>query len=341
MAQTGLALPKLKGIQKAAIFLIALGPTDSANILKKLPEEEADRVAKTVARLEQVAPEQVEQILEEFHQYSTSQKLLVRGGIEYAEKMLAEAFGSEVAARLISRLSKSLEGDLTVFENFRKVDPQQLAKFIQDEHPQTIAVILCHLDATQAARLISALPVELRKEIAVRMAEIDEISPEIVRNIASVIDQKLRNLGELSREQLGGVRSVANMFNRLDPNTCSQLLNALETDNPTLFENVRRFMFVFRDLEKLDEVSIKTLITKVDRKALILALKGANDSLRSKFIGTQSARGAEMMLEDIASTGPVKLRDVDAAQQQVIATARELEKEGVISLSASGDQMVE
>jgi flagellar motor switch protein FliG len=334
--------PKLKGIQKAAIFLVALGPADSAAILKQLPEEDADRIAKAVARMESISPESVEQAIEEYQQYITSQKLLVRGGLDYAHRMLTEAFGEEVAGRLISRLSKSLEGDLTVFENFRKVDPQQLAKFIQDEHPQTIALILCHLDPAQAARLISALPIELHKEIAVRMADLDEISPEIVRNIAAVIDQKLRNLGELSREQLGGVRSVANMFNRLDPNTCSQLMTALETDNPALFENVRRFMFVFRDLENLDDAAIKTLITKVDRKALILALKGANDSLRNKFIATQSARGAEMMQEDIASTGPVKLKDVDAAQQQIIATARELEKEGVISLSASGgDQYVE
>jgi len=343
MSDTEIAPPKLKGIQKAAIFLIALGPADSAGILKRLPEEEADRIAKAVARLEQVAPSQVEEILEEYHQYATSQKLLVRGGLDYAHKMLSEAFGQEVAGRLIARLSKSMEGDLQVFENFRKVDPQQLAKFIQDEHPQTIALILCHLDATQAARLISALPLDLHKEIAVRMADLDEISPEIVRNIAAVIDQKLRNLGELSREALGGVRSVANMFNRLDPTTCSQLLNALETDSPALFENVRRFMFVFRDLEGLDVNSIKTLITKVDRKALILGLKGANESLRNKFVSTQSARGAEMLIEDIASTGPVKLKDVDAAQQQIIATARELEKEGVITLGASGndDQMVE
>lgn len=342
MLEPQIARPILKGIQKAAIFLIAVGPASSAGILKNLPEEAADRIAKAVARLEQVAPEQVEEILEEYHQYATSQKLLVRGGLEYTQKMLTEAYGPEAATRLIASLSKSMEGDLQVFENFRKVDPQQLAKFIQDEHPQTIALILCHLDATQAARLISALPHELHREIAVRMADLSEISPEIVRNIATVIDQKLRNLGELSREALGGVRSVANMFNRLDPNTCSQLLDALETDNPALFENVRRFMFVFRDLETLDDSSIKTLITKVDRKALILGLKGANESLRNKFVGTQSSRGAEMMLEDIASTGPVKLKDVDAAQQQIIATARELEKEGVISLSSSGnDQMLE
>lgn len=331
----------LKGVQKAAIFLIALGPSNSAGILKKLPEQDADRIAKAVVRVESVESEDVEAVLEEFHKYSTSQKLLVRGGLQYAEKMLTEAYGPEAAKRLIARLARSMEGDLQVFEDFKKVDPQQLAKFVQDEHPQTIALILCHLDAEQAARLISALPPELHKDVAVRMAELNEISPEIIRNIAAVIDLKLRNLGEVSRESLGGVKSLANMFNRLEPNTCSQLLDALEADNPALFDSVRRFMFVFKDLENLDEISIKTLISKVDRKALILALKGANESLRKKFLGTQSSRAAEMMLEDIASTGPVKLKDVDASQQQIIATARELEKEGVINLTGGGDKYVD
>ncbi len=332
---------KLTGLQKAAIFLIALGAKNSAGIIKHLPEDEADRLAKTIARLEHITQEDVECSLDEYNQFVTSQKLLVRGGIEYAQKLLVEAYGEDAARKLISRLTKSLETDLAVFDNFRKVDPQQLAKFIQDEHPQTIALILSHLDPTQAATLIAALPPDTRREIAVRMADLDEISPEIVRNIATVIDQKLRNLGELSRQQFGGVRAVANMFNRLDPTTCSQLLESLEADNPPLFENVRRFMFVFRDLESLDEASIKTIITKVDRKLLVIALKGANESLRNKFVQTQSARGAEMMLEDIASLGPVKLKDVDTAQQQVISTARELEKEGLINLSASAsDQYV-
>jgi flagellar motor switch protein FliG len=331
---------KLTGLQKAAIFLIAIGPRESASILKHLPEEETDRLAKTIARLEQVGHESVEESLSEYNQFVTSQKLLVRGGVDYAQKVLIEAYGEEAARKLISRLNKSLETDLGVFDNFRKVDPQQLAKFIQDEHPQTIALILSHLDPTHAAKLISALPPDIRPDIAVRMADMDEISPVIVRNIALVIDQKLRNLGELSRQQFGGVRAVANIFNRLDPNTCSQLLDSLETGSPTLFENVRRFMFVFRDLENLDEASIKTIITKVDRKVLVVALKGANESLRTKFLKTQSQRGAEMMKDDIDSLGPVKLKDVEAAQQQVIATARELEKEGVISLSAAADDQV-
>jgi flagellar motor switch protein FliG len=331
---------KLTGLQKAAIFLIAIGPKESAQIIKHLPERDSDRIAKAIARLEHVGHESVEQSLGEYNQFVTSQKLIVRGGVEYAEKVLVEAYGEDVARKLISRLNKSLETDLGVFDNFRKVDPQQLAKFIQDEHPQTIALILSHLDPSHAARLISALPSEIRPDIAVRMADMDEISPMIVRNIAAVIDQKLRSLGELSRQQYGGVRAVANIFNRLDPSTCSQMLESLETGNPKLFENVRRLMFVFRDLEELDEGSIKTIITKVDRKVLVVALKGANESLRTKFLKTQSQRGAEMLKDDIESLGPVKLKDVEAAQQQVIATARELEKEGALTLSASADDKV-
>jgi flagellar motor switch protein FliG len=224
------------------------------------------------------------------------------------------------------------------FDNFRKTDPQQLSKFIQDEHPQTIALILSHLDPAQAAALITCLPPEIRTDVATRMADLEQISPEIVRNIASVIDQKLRNLGELSREAYGGVKAVANIFNRLDPNTCASLMTAFEQHNPALFENIRSFMFVFKDLEELDTTAITALIARVNRSTLIVALKGANESLQKKFLSTQSQRGAAMMAEDIAALGPTKLRDVDAAQQEVIALAREMEKEGIISLKNSADE---
>ena len=332
---------QLTGVQKTAIVLVTLGPAESAAILKHISEDEADKVAKAIARLDRVTPEQVESVLEEFIQYQTSQRLFVKGGLDYAHKILLEAYGREVAQGLIDRLVKSMNADALSFENFRKTDPQQLAKFIQDEHPQTIALILSHLDPSQAATLISSLPTETRTDVAVRMADLDQISPEIVRNIASVIDQKLRNLGELSREAYGGVRAVANIFNRLDPNTCSQLLDNIEGDNSALFESIRRFMFVFRDLEELDSTSLAALINRVNRSVLITALKGANESLRQKFLATQSQRGAAMMLDDIAALGPVKLKDVDAAQQQIITVAREMEKEGAISLKGSGaDQYV-
>ena len=336
-----IAKPGLSGVQKAAIVLIALGPVESASVLRHIPENDADKIARAVARCDGATSEQLNQTLEEFEQNTNSQRLLMKGGLDYAYKLLAEAYGVETATRLIERLTKALKNDSITFENFRRVDPQQLAKFIQDEHPQTIALILSNLEAAQAATLISSLPVETRTDVAVRMADLDQISPEIVRNIAAVIDQKLRNLGELSREAVGGVRAVANMFNRLDPNTCSQLLEAVGQNNASLFETIRRFMFVFRDLEELDVNSIRALISKVDRTMLLTALKGANESLREKFIQTQSQRGADMMREELSNLGPVRLRDVDAAQQQTITTARELEKEGLISLqSSSRDEYV-
>jgi flagellar motor switch protein FliG len=332
---------QLSGIQKTAIVLVALGPAESASILKHVSEEEADRVAKAIAKLDRVTPEQVEATLEEFIQYHTSQRLFVKGGLDYAHKLLVEAYGPQVAQDLLDRLVRSMNSDALSFDNFRKTDPQQLAKFIQDEHPQTIALILAHLDPSQAAMLISSLPPETRSDVAVRMADLDQISPEIVRNIASVIDQKLRNLGELSREAYGGARAVANIFNRLDPTTCSQLLDKIERDHHPLFDNIRRFMFVFRDLEDLDSTSLGALISRVNRNVLMIALKGANESLRQKFLATQSQRGAAMMSDDIAALGPVKLKDVDGAQQEVITVAREMEKEGAISLKGSGsDQYV-
>jgi len=336
--EKALTATSLTGIRKTAILLVALGPPGSVEILKLLKQEHSDRLATAIARMDSVSQEQVDAVINEFSQLVTSNSLFVRGGLDYAQKLLVETYGQEIAQTLIARLTRSLDSGQAVFEDFRKVDPQQLAKFIQDEHPQTIALILSHLDPPHAARLMTALPPEIRKDIVVRIADLDEISPEIVRNIATVIEQKLRHLGEMSREQFGGVRALADMLNRLDPNTGLQLLESLENEHPPLFESVRRFMFVFKDLEALDVSAIKTIMSKADRKTLVVALKGANESLRNKFVNSQSARAAEMMLEDISSLGPVKVKDVDAAQQQIIARARELEKEGLISLTASGSE---
>lgn len=328
----------LSGMQKAAILLISLGPVDGAAVLKHFSEDEADKLARAIAQLDYVTPDDVSEAFEEFTLNSHADRLLIKGGLDYAGRMLTEAYGPAVAQSLLERLGKALGADAVDFANFRKTDPQQLAKFIQDEHPQTIALILSHLDPSQAATLISSLPVETRTDVALRMADLDQISPEILRNIAGVIDQKLRNLGELSREAYGGVRAVADILNRLDATTCGHVMESVEKDNLPLFENIRRFMFVFRDLDNLDAGAIGQLIARANRASVILALKGANDSLRKKFMSTQSQRGAAMMQEDLEALGPVKLKDVDAAQQEIINLAREMEKEGVLSLSGTSEE---
>ncbi len=321
-------------------MLVTLGPVDSAKVLQHVSEDEANHLAQAIAHLDRVSPADVRAALEDFDQHNAFQQLFIKGGVVYAEKMLSEAYGPEIAQRLIQKLQKSIGKDGFNFDKFTKAEPQQLAKLIQDEHPQTIALILSHLDASQAATLLSCLPAELRMDVAARIADLDQISPEIVRHIATIIDHKLRSLGELSRESCGGVRALANIFNRLDPTTCSQLMDTIEKEKPPLFDNIRRFMFVFRDLESLDSAALTLLISKASRTGLITALKGANESLRQKFLATQSQRGAAMMAEELTSLGPVRLRDVDAAQQEIITIARELEKEGAISLKSSDEQYI-
>ncbi len=331
----------LSGVEKAAMVLIALGPQGSAVILKQVSEDEADKLTRAISRLNQVPAETLKTSLEEFCARS-SQHLYMKGGLEYTNELLIKAYGPAAAKKVLDRLAKLSTKDLANLATFQKADPQQLAKFIQDEHPQTIALILSHLDPSRAATLVSSLPVETRAAVAVRMADLDQVSPEIIRNIVGVLNQRLRNLGEVSRESVGGVRVVAKLFNRLDPSTCSKLLEDMQKQNQVLHDDICRFMFVFRDLEALDNTAIKTIISNVDRNVLIVALKGANESLRKKFLATQSARGAEMMAEELSMLGPVKLKEVDAAQHQVIAAARELEKEGTISLRNSpSDQVVE
>jgi len=332
----------VKGLQKAAIVLLSLGPAASAEILKQLPEEEVDALSAAIARMDAVSPGQNEAILSEFQTLVQTRTAIVRGGLDPVRSILTEAFGREQASRLVDRVVKSMNPDGIDFSSLRKVDPQQLGKLIQDEHPQTIALVLSHLDPSQAAALLSSLPPEIRSDIAMRMAFLEQIAPEAVKTIANVIGQKLRNLGELSRETYGGVRAVADMLNRLDPANCNHLLETLERENPELFESVRRFMFVFEDLAALDAQGMKELIATIDRKVMTVALKGTSDELRNHFMSGLSQRGAEMLREDIAALGAVKIKEVDAAQQQIILQARQLEKNGTINLkNSSTEQYVE
>lgn len=323
------------GLQKVAIVLLSLGPVASAEILKKMPEEDVDDISEAIATLGLIPPQRVEAVLTEFHLAVNGGKKQVKGDLEDVRQMLTQAFGQEYATKLIDRVTKSLDQDAVDFDRFRRVDPQQLAKFIQDEHPQTIALVLSHLDPSQAAALVRSLPPETHTDIVARMAALEQISPESVRTIATAIGRKLRNLGELSREACGGVRSVADMLNRLDPQNCGLILDALEKENPALFESARRLMFVFDDLKNLDDQAIRELFSVVDRRVLQVALKGASAELTQRFLAGLSSRGAEMMKSDIEELGPVKIKDVDAAQQQIITQARQLEKDGTINLKGS------
>jgi flagellar motor switch protein FliG len=328
----------LTGHRKAAMLLILLGETVGAEMVKQLSEAEVQTVAREVARLEFISSEQSEALLEEFFQMSVAQDFVVRGGMDFSRKMLMTAFGPDVAGKLIDQLSTLATEEYANVDILRKADPQQLATFIHNEHPQTIALVLSHLNASQAAALLVSLPPEMRSDVALRMASLDQISPEIVNKIASVLGQKLQAIGECSRESYGGVRAVSEIFNRLDSGNSKEILDVIGRHNPNLAESIRHLMFVFEDLLLIDANQLKEILARADRKSLTLALKGTSDALKDHFFGTMSARAVEMMKEDIESLGPVRIKEVETAQQQIIAIARQLEGEGAITLAGGGGE---
>jgi flagellar motor switch protein FliG len=331
----------LTGIQKAAILLVAMGDSASADIVKHLTEDEIQKVGREVARMKTVTPELAEAVLEEYYQLTAAREFVIKGGIDYAKNMLMNAFGPDTAKKLIDRLVRAMGDDKSTFDAIQKSDPQQLAKFLHNEHPQTIALVLSHLNSSSAASLLSALPASQRGDVSLRMASLDQISPEVISKIAAVIAQKLNALGEMSRESFGGVRAVAEMFNRLDSETAKEILNSIETDDSSLVETIRHLMFVFEDILLVDINAIKEVLARVDRKVLTVALKGTGDQIKNHFLQCMSLRGADMMREDMEALGPVKIKDVEAAQQQIISVIRQLEAEGVVSLRGTvGEQYV-
>lgn len=331
----------IAGPRKAAIVLLSLGEQSAAELLKQLTADEVQQVGREITLLGEVSPESVESVLQEFYEMSLAREYVVKGGIEYARKMLVSAFGPESARKLLDQISQAIGSEMVSFDALQKADPQQLAKFIQSEHPQTVATIVSHLNPSQAAALLLALPGDVRSEVALRMAHLDQISPDVITKIAAVIGTKLNSLGELSRESYGGVRAVAELLNRLDSGSCKEILDNIEQQDPNLAEAVRHLMFVFEDMLLIDINGMKEVLSKVDRKLLTLALKGTSEQLQNHFIQCMSQRGAEMLREDMDAMGPVRIKDVEGAQQQIIAIVRQLESQGVISLKGTvGEQYV-
>jgi flagellar motor switch protein FliG len=331
----------LSGARKAAVLLVLIGDAASSELIKQLSDDEVQLVSREIARIRTITSEQAETILEEFYQMVVAKDFVVKGGIDYAKKLLINAFGPEVAKKMLDRLVKALGNDVANLDILQKADPQQLAKFVHSEHPQTIALVLSHLNPSQAAALLASLPPGMRADVALRMASLDQISPEIVSKIANIIGEKLQALGEFSRQSYGGVRAVAEMFNRLDSVTSKEILEVIEEKNGPLVETIRHLMFVFEDLLLIDQNGVKEILARVDRKILTVALKGTSEQLRNHFLEGMSQRGSEMLKEDMESLGPIKIRDVETAQQQIIALVRKLEGEGVVNLKGSvGEQYV-
>jgi flagellar motor switch protein FliG len=328
------ATAKIPGPQRAAILLVALGDKLGGEILKQLNDEEVKAVSKAIARLDKITPNQTESVLEEFSQAARSGG--ARGGFDYAKRMLAHAFGPEGAKRIAEHLPKSGAQANKSIESLQKADPQQLSRFMESEHPQTIALILSHLSPAQAASLIANLPPALRGDVALRIAQLDKVSPDVVARVSLVISEKLRSVGELRMEAHGGPRSVAEILNRMDSAVSDEILTNMKEEQ-SLVDAIRHYMFTFEDILLIDPAAMKEVVAKIDKKLLVVALKGTSDQLKDHFLQCMSQRGGEMLREDMEAAGPVRIRDVEAAQQQILAVVQQLESEGVLSLKGGGE----
>ncbi len=329
----------LNGVQKASVLLIALGPERSANIFKHLKEEEIEELTLEIANTRSISPDVKDHVLDEFYEVCLAQQYIAEGGVNYAKELLEKALGSEKAREVIGKLTASLQ--VRPFEFIRKTDASQLLNFIQDEHPQTIALILSYLSAGQAATIIAALAPEKQADVAKRIAQMDRTSPDVIKEVEKVLEQKLSSLVNQDYTIVGGVDSIVEILNTVDRGTEKHIMESLEIEEPELADEIRRKMFVFEDILSLDDKSIQRVLREVDNNELAVALKSANEEVQTVIFNNLSKRLAAMIKEDMDFMGPVRLKDVEEAQQKIVNIIRKLEDSGEIIISrGGGDEIV-
>ena len=330
---------KMSGLQKSAILLIALGPEKSANLFKHLKEEEIEELTLEIANTRSITPQIKEGIIEEFYQLCLAQQYIAEGGIGYAKELLEKALGAEKAMSVIGKLTASLQ--VKPFEFVRKTDASQLLNFIQDEHPQTIALILSYLSPIQASMIISALPPERQADVAKRVAMMDRTSPDIIKEVEKILESKLANLVNQDYTIIGGVDAVVEILNAVDRGTEKHIMETLEIEEPELADEIRKKRFVFEDILLLDDRSIQRVLREVDNNDLAIALKGANENVQAAIFNNLSKRLAAMIREDMEYMGPVRMKDVEEAQQKIVNIIRKLEDSAEIVISrGGGDEIV-
>jgi flagellar motor switch protein FliG len=325
------------GVQKAAVLLVLLGEEVASQIYRNLPEHDLEKLTQTIAELGYIDSPTALSVLEEYHRLALTQDYLAQGGKDYAQKLLIKSFGEDGAEELLRQVSHAVERSAGNLDSLRKVDPQQLAKFLESEHPQTIALILAHLDAKPASELLMRFPEPLRAEALKRLAQLRQFSPEIAEKVSVSLHKRLEALGEQHRRAYAGFQGVADLLNRMDPAQAKTILETIEKDDPKVALGIRNLMFTFQDLLGVPEAGIRELLGELDKKTLGMALRGATEELKSFVFKSMSSRAVEMLKEDMEVLGPVRDRDVGKAQQEVVAAARKLEDAGQISLGGSED----
>ena len=327
---------EMDGVEKAATLLIALGPEKSAQIFKHLKEEEIEQLTLEIANTSSVSPQTKEKVLNEI---CLAQQYIAEGGISYAKELLEKALGEDKARDVIGKLTASLQ--VRPFEFIRKTDSTQLLNFIQDEHPQTIALILSYLPASQASDVVSSLPPEKQADVAKRIAMMDRTSPDVIKQVEKVLERKLASLVNQDYTIVGGVDAIVEILNSVDRGTEKHIMETLEVEEPELADEIRKKMFVFEDILSLDNRAIQRVLRDVDNHDLALALKGATEEVQNVILNNLSTRLASMIKEDMEYMGPVRMKDVEDAQQKIVNIIRKLEDSAEIVISrGGGDEII-
>lgn len=324
----------LSGKQKAAILLISLGPDVSASVYKHLTEEEIEKLTLEISGVKKVPAETKEEILDEFHNIALAQDYISQGGIGYAKTVLEKALGSEQAATIINRLTSSLQ--VKPFDFARRAEPSQILNFIQNEHPQTIALILSYLEPEKAGQILSELQQDVQADIARRIAIMDRTSPEIISEVEAILEQKLSSTVTQDYTQTGGIEAVVEVLNGVDRSTEKTILDSLEIQDPELAEEIKKRMFVFEDIVTLDNRSIQRVIREADNEDLLLSLKVSSEEVKDVVFRNMSTRMVESFKEEMQYMGPVRLRDVEEAQSRIVTIIRKLEDSGEIIIARGG-----
>ncbi|CCJ34712.1 Flagellar motor switch protein FliG [Caloramator australicus RC3] len=338
-----IALPKdsnkLTGVQKAAILFITLGPEASAPILKRLPESEIQKITFEIANMPKVKKEVKEEVLKEFVNLNKAKDYILEGGFEYAKTLLSRALGTQKAIEIIEKVSEITQ-QYRPFGIARKADATQLLNVIINEHPQTIALILCYLQSEKAAQILSGLPEDLQVDVAKRIATMNNTSPMFIEEVEEILEKKLSNVIRPDFQQIGGIQTLVDIINNVDRGTEKSILDELDREQPELAEKIRESMFVFEDIVTLDNASIQRVLREVDQKDLALALKGASEEVQNIIFNNMSKRAAQSLKEDLEFMGPVRLVDVEKAQQAIVAVIRRLDEAGEIIVSRGGDDAI-
>ena len=324
--------------QKAAVIMMVLGPDVAGEVVRNLAEDQIEVLTLEVARLDRVTPEQREQIIIDFYEMAVAQEFIAEGGIDHARKVLEAAFGSDRANEVVGKIVAAMQ--VVPFEFLKKADPAQVLSFIQDEHPQTIALILSYMPINSAANILSKLPSELRADVAARIAMMEQTPPEVIRRVEQTLEKKVSSVLSQEMTSAGGPKALVDLLNRVDRSTERLIMESLGENEPELADQIKNMMFVFEDIVQLDDRAIHAIMREVDVKELGTALKGVGVDVQNKIFKNMSERAVAMLKEDMEFMGPVRLRVVEEAQQKIVAAIRRLEEAGEIVVGRSGEEDV-